>query len=52
MLAVDVDDLADGDDRLTVGARLRVGGRPSFAGHASPTAPENQAKLPNVWSAV
>jgi len=27
LLGVDVDDVADGDDRLTVGACLRVGGR-------------------------
>ena len=31
-LGVDVDDVADGDDCLTVAARLRVGGRRSFGG--------------------
>ena len=35
MLGVDVDDVADGDDRPTVGcAGLRVGGRRFFGGHA------------------
>ncbi len=39
MLGVDIDDVADGDDRQTVGARLRVSGRRSFGGHASHAAP-------------
>jgi hypothetical protein len=35
VLGVDVDDVAHADDHITVGARLRVGGRRSFGGHAS-----------------
>jgi len=40
VLGVDVEDVADGDNRATVGARLRVGGRRSLGGSSREEGPK------------